>query len=167
MLIELKHIIGLWTAAGMRNFDVNHDGLDCCFGILTGYPCCTSNMHQGWSKFTQNLWYATPTNGVAATQYAPSEVRMKVGDGIGVHIVEQMNYPFGETVAFRIKELAHKVRFPFTIRIPYWSEDTEIRFNGETIAFSVGEDRLATIEREWSEGDEIVLLFSPHVRLTI
>src|SRR5690606_11859284 len=31
----------------MYNFDVNHDGTDAVFGLLTGYPCCTSNMHQG------------------------------------------------------------------------------------------------------------------------
>lgn len=152
--------------AGIRNFDVNHDGLDCCFGILTGYPCCTSNMHQGWPKFTQNLWYATPANGVAVTQYAPSEVRMKVAEGVGVRIVEQTNYPFGETVAFRIEELTRPAQFPFTVRIPSWSADTEMRLNGETVEFSIGEDRLATVEREWTAGDELELRFSPRVRLT-
>ena len=152
--------------SGMRNFDVNHDGLDCCFGILTGYPCCTSNMHQGWPKFTQNLWYATPANGVAVTQYAPSEVRMKVAEGVGVRIEERTNYPFSETVAFRIEELARPAQFPFTVRIPSWSADTEIRLNGEAVEFSVGEDRLATIERKWTAGDELELRFSPRVRLT-
>ena len=42
-----------------RNFDINHSGTDLCYGLLTGYACCTSNMHQGWPKFTQNLWYAS------------------------------------------------------------------------------------------------------------
>ena len=41
-----------------RNFDQDHGGTDNCFGLLTGYPCCASNMHQGWPKFTQSLWYA-------------------------------------------------------------------------------------------------------------
>ena len=29
-----------------RNFDTNHHGTTTCFGLLSGYPCCTSNMHQ-------------------------------------------------------------------------------------------------------------------------
>ena len=49
-----------------RNFDQDHEGTDLAFGTLTGYPCCFSNMHQGWPKFTQHLWYATPDNGIAA-----------------------------------------------------------------------------------------------------
>ena len=36
--------------------DANHARTDIVFGTLSGYPCCFSNMHQGWPKFTQNLW---------------------------------------------------------------------------------------------------------------
>lgn len=42
-----------------REFSTPHDDTDLLFGELTGYPCCTSNLHQGWPKFVQNLWYAT------------------------------------------------------------------------------------------------------------
>ncbi|HWS00028.1 MAG TPA: beta-L-arabinofuranosidase domain-containing protein, partial [Prolixibacteraceae bacterium] len=42
-----------------RNFNTAYEGVAQVFGPLTGYPCCTSNMHQGWPKFTQNLWYAS------------------------------------------------------------------------------------------------------------
>ena len=66
-----------------RNFDVNHAGTDVCYGLFTGYTCCTANMHQGWPKFTQNLWYATPDEGLAAMVYAPCSVRTVVKGQIG------------------------------------------------------------------------------------
>lgn len=69
-------------------------------------------------------------------------------------------------MAFRIEKLTRPARFPFTVRIPSWSADTEIRLNGEAVAFSTGKDRLATVEREWTAGDEFELRFSPRVRLT-
>ncbi|MCK5443552.1 MAG: glycoside hydrolase family 127 protein, partial [Maribacter sp.] len=77
-----------------------HAGTDFVFGILSGYPCCTTNMHQSWPKFLQNLFYATPDNGVAAFQYAPSTVTMKVAGGKDLTIVETTGFPFKETVNF-------------------------------------------------------------------
>lgn len=57
----------------IHNFDINHGETDIVFGLLTGYPCCTSNFHQGWPKFVQNLWYATADNGAGALVYAPQK----------------------------------------------------------------------------------------------
>src|SRR5690606_35710624 len=115
----------------MRNFQTNHDGTDLCFGLLTGYPCCTSNMHQGWPKFTQHLWYATADSGLAALVYAPSEVRTRVAGGMGVTFKEETNYPFSEDIKFTLT-MAGKASFPFHLRIPAWCKKASIRINGET-----------------------------------
>ena len=73
------------------------------FGTTSGYPCCTTNMHQGWPKFVQNLWYATSDNGIAALVYGESEVSIKVGDGQVVKVDETTSYPFKEDITFIMK----------------------------------------------------------------
>ena len=40
-----------------RNFFNDNNG-HLVYGTTSGYPCCLTNMHQGWPKFVQNLWYA-------------------------------------------------------------------------------------------------------------
>lgn len=154
-------------ASVARNFDVNHSGLDNCFGILTGYPCCTSNMHQGWPKFTQNLWYATQNNGVAVTQYAPSEIDMLVGNGVKVNIIEQTTYPFGDRVDFEITDIERPTKFSFTLRVPSWSKKTNIEVNGEIIDYDIDENKLVSIDREWRQEDKLTIQFTPKVELSV
>ena len=72
-----------------REFSTPHDDTDLLFGELTGYPCCTSNLHQGWPKFVQNLWYATADNGLASLLFAPSQVTARVAGGIEVNLKEE------------------------------------------------------------------------------
>ncbi|MDL2306275.1 glycoside hydrolase family 127 protein, partial [Bacteroides sp. OttesenSCG-928-D19] len=50
----------------IRNFVTPHEDTDILYGERCGYPCCTSNLHQGWPKLTHHLWFATADNGVAA-----------------------------------------------------------------------------------------------------
>jgi len=76
-----------------RNFVTCYHGTDQLFGLLTGYPCCTSNLHQGWPKFAKHLWYASEDKGLAALFYSPSTVTAKVGAGNTVKIEETTNYP--------------------------------------------------------------------------
>lgn len=140
------------------NFETPHGGTNLVFGFMTGYPCCTSNMHQGWPKLTQNLWYATADNGIAALVYAPSEVSVKNIHGTAIHITEETQYPFEETIRFRIIP-AKNVQFPFHLRIPGWCKNPVIKINGKVWAQS-GTSGICIINREWQAND-LVELYLP------
>lgn len=148
----------------MRNFDINHGGTDVCYGLLSGYPCCTSNMHQGWPKFTQNLWYATPDKGLAALLYAPNNVKAFVAAGTEVSFKEETNYPFGETVRFTFSSdnKAKSIAFPFHLRIPAWCKNASVKVNGKTIQQPIG-NTIAKIDREWKTGDVVELNLPMHI----
>ena len=106
----------------------HHGHTDLCFGLLTGYPCCTCNMHQGWPKLVSHLWYASPDGGVASIMYAPClmsiEIDNKRGDGESkkVSILEETAYPFDDQILFKISTPG-PVQFPFHLRIPGWCEN--------------------------------------------
>lgn len=152
-----------------RNFGDNHGGTDLCFGLLSGYPCCTSNMHQGWPKFVQNLWYATgtpgrPDNGLAALVYSSSEVKTTVGNGTGVVIKEETNYPFDETIKFTINidRGSRSVAFPFHLRIPAWCTKGTVKINGKVWKEEPG-NQIINITRDWQSGDVVELALPMHV----
>ena len=145
----------------VRNFgeDVNHDNTSLCFGLLTGYPCCTANMHQGWPKFTQNLWYATPDNGLAALIYSPSEVTAKVGNGCLVKITEDTYYPMDDKIRFMVRiedKKFNEIAFPLHLRIPAWCKEATITVNGK-IEQTAEAGTVAILRRTWKSGDMVEL----------
>ncbi len=143
----------LITNEGRNFFNDNNGHL--VFGTTSGYPCCVSNMHQGWPKFVQNLWYATADAGVAALVYGESEVSIKVANNAQVKIVEDTDYPFKEEVRFTIHtNLA--VKFPFHLRIPLWCKKPELKVNGKQVALNVA-NSIAVIDRVWNNNDIITL----------
>lgn len=133
----------------------NHGGTDFVYGLLSGFPCCTTNMHQSWPKFVQNLFYATADGGVAAILYAPSSVELTVGQGAKLKIKETTGFPFRETVQFDL-ELSEEAAFPFHLRIPAWAKQAEIKVNGETAQASI-QNQVAILNRTWKSGDQITL----------
>ncbi|GAA4315611.1 glycoside hydrolase family 127 protein [Mucilaginibacter gynuensis] len=147
-----------------HNFDVNHAGTDVCYGLLTGYPCCTSNMHQGWPKFVQNLWYATADKGIAALVYSPSEVSASVADGVPVTFKEETSYPFDETIKFTLStgKKTKTVTFPFHLRIPAWCKNAVIKVNGQELQQVTG-NQIVKINREWKSGDVLELTLPMHI----
>jgi len=151
-----------------RNFVTGYNGTDQLFGLLTGYPCCTSNLHQGWPKFTQNLWYATEDNGAAALIYAPNEVRLKVANGIVVQWNEETNYPFDEKITFTLTIPDKKqktVVFPLHLRIPTWCEGANIQVNGVDWSNPTG-NSIAKVVREWKSGDIVTLQLHQKVKIS-
>ena len=137
-----------------RNFLNDHNG-HLVFGTTTGYPCCTTNMHQGWPKFVQSLWFATATNGIAALVYGPSEATLKVAGNKEVKVTETTGYPFHENIHFAV-QLESKARFPFHLRIPEWCKNPALTINGEKVELTPV-NHIAIIDREWTNGDQLEL----------
>jgi hypothetical protein len=144
-----------------RNFVTPYDGTDQCFGVLTGFPCCTSNMHQGWPKFVQSLWMATEDNGLAALVYSASEVNAKVSDGTEVKFIEETNYPFDDNIKFTLKS-SKQVTFPLHLRIPAWCKKASIKVNGEQWAEPTG-NQVIKVNRKWKNNDVVELILPMEV----
>ena len=147
--------------------DWTHAHTDIVYGTLSGYPCCFSNMHQGWPKFTRSLWFATPDNGLAALAYSPSEVTAKVGNGKTVTITETTAYPMDDRIQFDIKLENKKgsVEFPLHLRVPGWCKAPEVTVNGVEVSPEI-KDRVMILDRDWKNGDVVELTLPMEVSVS-
>ena len=148
-----------------RPFSTPHYGTDILYGTMNGYPCCLSNMHQGWPKLTQNLWYAAD-DGIAALVYAPSCVTATLPNGVTVKITETTDYPFRGKVHFKIDFPGKKVKvadFVFHLRVPSWSKGAIVSVNGVKQDSPAGKNNV-NIKRSWKKGDVVEIEF--HEELT-
>lgn len=146
-----------------RNFFNDHNAR-LVFGTTSGYPCCLTNMHQGWPKFVQNLWYATPDNGLAALVYGASEVTAKVANGQKVSFTENSNYPFSNTIEF-VYTSENVVKFPFHLRIPEWCKNPEIKINGKKLDFEAV-NNIVVLDRNWKSNDKVQLKLPMEIKLS-
>lgn len=143
------------VSRGVFDFSLPFDrGMNNVFGLRSGYTCCTSNMHQGWTKFATHLWYRTEDQGVAALEYAPNQLKTDVsGHEIAIH--EVTNYPFGESIEFEMT-LAEPLEFPFKVRIPGWCTQGVVMINDELYSKEKG-GQVVSIKRIWQDMDKVTL----------
>ena len=145
----------------------HHPGIDNRGPFLNMNPfssrCCQHNHGLGWPSFTQALAFTTNDRGVAYVVYAPKKTDVNVADGKKITIAEETNYPFDEALRFLISA-EEKARFPMYFRIPAWARNAKAYVNGK----AVGNPEAGTylrIEREWSNNDEVRLVFPMELSL--
>lgn len=124
--------------------------------------CCQHNHTQGWPYFTENLWMATPDNGLAAVIYSPSIVNAQVGNNTNISITNNTNYPFSDNMIFEIKTDKSDF-FPIYFRIPSWSEESKVLINGKKVFTSIDSGKYIKIFRSWSDGDIVKLIFPKEI----
>jgi hypothetical protein len=123
----------------------------------SGCPCCCYNLHMAWPKLVQNAWAATPSGGLAALAYVPSEVSSQVAGGARARITCTTNYPFEEAISLAVN-VERPTQFPLHVRIPAWCEKPTVRINGAGQPIPQPRQFLA-IDRKWSDGDTVELAF--------
>jgi hypothetical protein len=138
----------------------HHPGIDNRGPFLAMNPfssrCCQHNHGQGWPYFIEHLILATPDGGIAAAIYGACRATVKVANGKTVEIVEETAYPFEESIRFRLKT-SGKVMFPLYLRIPTWAHAPTFTLNGVEVGEKPVNGKYVRIEREWQDGDEVVL----------
>ena len=118
--------------------------------------CCQHNHSNGWAYYAENLWMATPDNGLAAVFYTASTVTAKVGNGQAVTLTQHTNYPFDGQVAITVKT-AKPVAFPLYLRVPAWCTKPTVRVNGKAITAVAKPGQYIVLTDTWKAGDTITL----------
>jgi hypothetical protein len=120
------------------------------------YRCCQHNHGMGWPYYAEELWLATADAGLCASLYAPCEVTAKVGDGTEVGIVEQTDYPFGDTIQLKVST-SKPVSFPLYLRVPRWCAKPEVAVNGSAVEVKAEPLSYIVVKRQWADGDTVTL----------
>ena len=127
--------------------------------------CCQHNHTSGWVYYAENLWMATPDNGLAAVFYSDSEVvKAKVSDGTEVTILQQTHYPFEENVTMKL-HVTKPVEFPLYLRIPTWCQRPILKINGKSVEISASTGRYVKIQNVWKNDDRITLEFPMKLKM--
>ena len=143
-------------------------------GIANGGPflmmnpfssrCCQHNHGQGWAYFAENLWMATPDNGLAAVLYASSTVNAKVANGQKVSIDNETNYPFEDDLNMTLK-MDKDTKFPLYLRIPAWCTKASVALNGNAIDTEIKPNTYLRLNKVWKNGDKLVITFPKELKV--
>jgi enterochelin esterase-like enzyme len=119
--------------------------------------CCTGNVNRFMPYYVEQMWLSDKKNGLVASLFGPSSVDVKVGKRqVPITVTEATDYPFSETVAFKF-QMKEDAEFPFYIRIPAWSSNTQIAVNGTVTKAKIVSGTFFKLERNFSDKDEITL----------
>jgi hypothetical protein len=136
--------------------DLDNSGTMVSYSPYEVYRCCQHNVSHGWPYYAEELWLATPDNGLCASLYAACEVNAEAGDAAAVKITEETDYPFRDTVKFTF-ETAAPAKFPLYLRVPRWCESAAVSVNGEAAGLKCKPLAFIRLEREWRDGDTVTL----------
>lgn len=145
--------------------NTNHNSFFCgeqwmAYNAKHNTDCCVGNVNRFMPNFVRRLWMRKE-NEIYAALYLPNEFSFETC-GACVRIEEKTSYPFEDTVTFAI-HTGKAVKFALNLRIPAWSDGATVTVNGEKRL--VKENGVFyRAEREFADGDEIVLTLQPKIQ---
>jgi hypothetical protein len=140
--------------------EIQNGGTMVSYSPLEVYRCCQHNVSHGWPYYAEELWLATPDNGLCASLYAACEISAKAGDGALIKFTEETDYPFRDTVKFTFTAgpLAGQLpRFPLYLRVPRWCDSATVTVNADAANVQSKPLAFIRIDREWHDGDTVTL----------
>src|SRR3954468_3232564 len=124
--------------------------------------CCPPNLERTLSSLP-GYFYSTSSDGIYLHLYDNSELDWHLENGTALKGGQKTNYPWDGDVDISVTPLEAS-EFTLYLRIPGWTEHTQVAVNGKPVSGSNAGQYLP-IRRRWSPGDTIHLQFdmSPFV----
>jgi hypothetical protein len=124
--------------------------------------CCSGNVSRAMPNYVSRMWMRM-NGGLAATLFGPSEITTTVS-GQKLSIVQETDYPFREMISFEVKT-EKPLNFPLALRIPEWCGDASVSVNGKDARLECKAGTFAIVDREFRDGDKIILRLPMQVQL--
>ncbi|NQT15122.1 MAG: glycoside hydrolase family 127 protein, partial [Planctomycetes bacterium] len=123
--------------------------------------CCSVNGPRGYGMLSE--WALMQTgDGLVVNYYGPMEARASLANAAPITIRQETDYPVGDAVTLTIDTPQPK-RFTLALRIPGWSDATEVLLNGEALPDAKPGSYLR-LARRWQAGDRLKLRFDMPLR---
>ena len=129
------------------------------FSCEDGDALCA--MLAAWPRFIQRQWMLSRDEGLCAMSYAPCTVRYRLGS-TNVRLTVESDYPASGSVRIALR-LSEPAAFPISLHIPGWANGASAAVSGEIVPAQEG--AMLTLNRQWHDGDEILLTLPMTVRL--
>ncbi|GAA5040785.1 beta-L-arabinofuranosidase domain-containing protein [Streptomyces similanensis] len=155
------HYVTAANGVQLDNVAKSHGQFDNSFAMqaympgVHQYRCCPHNYGMGWPYYAEEMWLASVDGGLCASLYGESSVRAKVGDGTTVTVTEHTEYPFQDTVTFKVST-PRAVSFPLYLRVPGWCGKPSVTLGGLPADVRRSGGHLV-LDRRWHDGDTLVL----------
>ncbi|MGH9665729.1 MAG: glycoside hydrolase family 127 protein, partial [Bryobacteraceae bacterium] len=126
--------------------------------------CCPPNIERIFASLP-GYFYATDAAGVYVNLYDNSVMNWRLEDGAGLRIEQKTHYPWQGDVRLSVTP-ARSEEFTLFVRVPAWSEKTEVLVNGKPAEGGVAPGKYFAIRRRWQSNDRVDLGFDMQPRLT-
>jgi DUF1680 family protein len=118
--------------------------------------CCPPNLERTFASLP-GYFYSTSKDGLYLHLYDNSQLDWHLEDGTGLKVAQKTNYPWDGTAEIAVTP-AKPTEFTFYLRIPGWSNGTQVAVNGKLVS-GVTPGQYLALARRWSPGDEIHVKF--------
>jgi hypothetical protein len=122
--------------------------------------CCTGEVNRYFPNYVGFQWMKSKDGGLVKALYGPSECVFDVG-GESIKLREDSFYPFSDEISIEV--LAGEAAFPFSLRVPGWTESPSIFVNGKAQP-DVIPGKFYVLDRTFKKGDVITLNFPKKIR---
>jgi uncharacterized protein len=127
--------------------------------------CCLSSGPRGIALIP-TFAVSTDADGLVVNLYESGQFKLRMRDGTAVMLKTETQYPADERIRITVNSSASK-EFTLKVRIPAWCRAASFTVARQKMEPHRGSDGYAAIQRLWTPGDQLELIFPMEPRIIV